>query len=172
MNGNEGSGLTEPLTRDRRLTILGVGREAALDGFRADVQEGLLATRKRLSCEFLYDHQGSLLFEEICRLPEYYLTRCEEALLREHVAAIVDELPAGVTLVELGSGSSTKTRILIDELLGDRRPPGHAHEPRSHFAVAAAVAQGRADWGVTIEICGPCRRGYATALSRSGAQIC
>jgi putative molybdopterin biosynthesis protein len=46
-----------------------------------------------------------------------------------------------------GSG----TRILIDRLLGERRPPGHAHEPRSHYAVAAAVAQGRADWGVAIE---------------------
>jgi len=46
-----------------------------------------------------------------------------------------------------GSG----TRILIDQLLGERRPPGYAYEPRSHFAVAAAVAQGRADWGVTIE---------------------
>jgi putative molybdopterin biosynthesis protein len=40
---------------------------------------------------------------------------------------------------------------LIDELLGERRPPGYAYEPRSHFAVAAAVSQGRADWGVTIE---------------------
>ena len=43
------------------------------------------------------------------------------------------------------------TRILIDELLGARRPPGYAYEPRSHYAVAAAVAQKRADWGVTIE---------------------
>ena len=43
------------------------------------------------------------------------------------------------------------TRVLIDGLLGERRPPGFAYEPRSHFAVAAAVAQKRADWGVTIE---------------------
>jgi putative molybdopterin biosynthesis protein len=43
------------------------------------------------------------------------------------------------------------TRVLIDELLGERRPPGYAYEPRSHYAVAAAVAQRRADWGVTIE---------------------
>ena len=46
-----------------------------------------------------------------------------------------------------GSG----TRVLIDQLLGERRPPGYPYEPRSHFAVAAAVSQGRADWGVTIE---------------------
>ena len=43
------------------------------------------------------------------------------------------------------------TRVLIDRLLGDRRPPGYPYEPRSHYAVAAAIAQGRADWGVTIE---------------------
>jgi putative molybdopterin biosynthesis protein len=43
------------------------------------------------------------------------------------------------------------TRILIDRLLAGRKPPGYAYEPRSHFAVAAAIAQGRADWGVTIE---------------------
>ena len=43
------------------------------------------------------------------------------------------------------------TRVLIDELLGDKRPQGYAYEPRSHYAVAAAVAQKRADWGVTIE---------------------
>jgi putative molybdopterin biosynthesis protein len=46
-----------------------------------------------------------------------------------------------------GSG----TRVLIDELLGTRKPPGYAYEPRSHYAVAAAVTQKRADWGVTIE---------------------
>jgi putative molybdopterin biosynthesis protein len=46
-----------------------------------------------------------------------------------------------------GSG----TRALVDRLLGERKPPGHAYEPRSHYAVAAAVAQGRADWGITIE---------------------
>jgi putative molybdopterin biosynthesis protein len=43
------------------------------------------------------------------------------------------------------------TRILIDRLLGERRPPGYPYEPRSHYAVAAAISQSRADWGVTIE---------------------
>lgn len=55
----------------------------------------------------------------------------------------------GLRMVNRNRGSGT--RILIDEILGDRRPPGYAYEPRSHYAVAAAVAQRRADWGVTIE---------------------
>lgn len=63
------------------------------------------------------------------------------------VAALVGD-PA-LRMVNRNRGSGT--RVVIDELLGDRRPPGFAHEPRSHYAVAAAVAQGRADWGVTIE---------------------
>jgi putative molybdopterin biosynthesis protein len=55
----------------------------------------------------------------------------------------------GLRMVNRNRGSGT--RVLIDELLGERRPPGYPYEPRSHFAVAAAVSQRRADWGVTIE---------------------
>ena len=54
-----------------------------------------------------------------------------------------------VRMVNRNRGAGT--RVLIDGLLGERRPPGYAYEPRSHYAVAAAVAQKRADWGVTIE---------------------
>ena len=63
------------------------------------------------------------------------------------VEAVVSD--PGLRLVSRNRGSGT--RILIDGLLGDRRPDGYAYQPRSHYAVAAAVAQGRADWGVTIE---------------------
>ncbi len=63
----------------------------------------------------------------------------------------VEALLADPALVLVNRNRGSGTRVLIDELLGDRRPPGYAYEPRSHFAVAAAVAQGRADWGVTIE---------------------
>jgi putative molybdopterin biosynthesis protein len=62
-----------------------------------------------------------------------------------------DELVADPTLRMVNRNRGSGTRILIDELLGERRPPGYAYEPRSHYAVAAAVAQGRADWGMTIE---------------------
>jgi putative molybdopterin biosynthesis protein len=72
------------------------------------------------------------------------VTRPDES---RDVAALVAD--PGLRMVNRNRGSGT--RVLIDELLGGRRPPGFAYEPRSHFAVAAAVAQKRADWGVTIE---------------------
>jgi len=62
-----------------------------------------------------------------------------------------EELIADQTLRMVNRNRGAGTRILIDRLLGDRRPPGYPYEPRSHYAVAAAVAQKRADWGVTIE---------------------
>jgi putative molybdopterin biosynthesis protein len=72
------------------------------------------------------------------------VTRPDET--RDAPALVADP---GLRMVNRNRGSGT--RVLIDELIGDRRPPGFAYEPRSHFAVAAAVAQRRADWGVTIE---------------------
>ncbi|MGH0030985.1 MAG: molybdopterin biosynthesis protein [Myxococcota bacterium] len=72
------------------------------------------------------------------------VTRPDET--REPSALVADPR---LRMVNRNRGSGT--RVVIDELLGDHRPPGFAYEPRSHFAVAAAVAQGRADWGVTIE---------------------
>jgi putative molybdopterin biosynthesis protein len=62
-----------------------------------------------------------------------------------------EELLADPSLRMVNRNRGAGTRVLIDELLGERRPPGYAYEPRSHYAVAAAVAQKRADWGVTIE---------------------
>jgi dimethylhistidine N-methyltransferase len=100
-----------------RLTIRGTGRESLLSDFADMVRDGLSAESKSLSCAFLYDKAGSLLFEEICAQPEYYLTRTEEQLLRENAAEIALDLLPDASLVELGSGSALKTRILIEELL-------------------------------------------------------
>ena len=72
------------------------------------------------------------------------VTRVEET---RGIEALLDD-PA-VRMVNRNRGAGT--RILIDRLLGDRRPAGYPYEPRSHYAVAAAIDQGRADWGVTIE---------------------
>jgi putative molybdopterin biosynthesis protein len=72
------------------------------------------------------------------------VTRSDE--MRETSELVVDP-----TLRMVNRNRGSGTRILIDQLLGDSRPGGFAHEPRSHYAVAAAVAQGRADWGVTIQ---------------------
>jgi L-histidine N-alpha-methyltransferase len=82
---------------------------------RADVRTGLAATPKWLPPKWFYDARGSELFDEITRLPEYYPTRAERAVLTAHAG----EIAAGTgakTLVELGSGASDKTRLLLDAL--------------------------------------------------------
>ena len=81
-----------------------------------DVREGLSATVRSLPSKYFYDERGSRLFDEITRLPEYYPTRAERALLDISVRRIVAS-SAPSTLVELGAGSADKTRILLDEML-------------------------------------------------------
>ncbi|WP_436527983.1 L-histidine N(alpha)-methyltransferase [Actinoplanes sp. HUAS TT8] len=83
---------------------------------RADVREGLAATPKRLPPKWFYDARGSRLFEDITRLPEYYPTRTERAILTENAQEIA-RITDAKTLVELGSGSSEKTRLLLDAML-------------------------------------------------------
>ncbi len=80
-----------------------------------DVRVGLTATPKRLPPKYFYDARGSGLFEEITRLPEYYLTRSEHAILRERVGVIA-AMTGSETLIELGSGTSEKTRLLLHAL--------------------------------------------------------
>ena len=80
---------------------------------RQDVRVGLTAEPKWLPPKWFYDARGSELFEEITRLPEYYPTRAERAVLAEHAGDIA-ELTGAKTLIELGSGSSEKTRLLLD----------------------------------------------------------
>jgi L-histidine N-alpha-methyltransferase len=82
---------------------------------RTDVREGLTATPKALPPKYFYDDAGSKLFEEITRLPEYYPTSAERTILREHAEDIAERTKAA-TLVELGSGSSEKTQLLIGGL--------------------------------------------------------
>lgn len=82
--------------------------------FERDCVKGLTRHRKSLPCKWLYDDAGSQLFEQITALPEYYPSRTEEALLRGALPAVADGLAYGTTLVELGSGASRKTRLLLD----------------------------------------------------------
>ncbi len=84
-------------------------------GLRSDVLTGLTATPKTLPPKWFYDARGSELFEEITRLDEYYPTRAEREVLAERAGEIV-ALTGARTLVELGSGSSEKTRLLLDAL--------------------------------------------------------
>jgi L-histidine N-alpha-methyltransferase len=84
--------------------------------FLRSVLDGLARPQKTLDCKYLYDARGSRLFDEICRLPEYYLTRAETAILEERAGAIAQAAGPHAELVELGSGTSMKTRILLSAL--------------------------------------------------------
>ncbi|HGY56767.1 MAG TPA: L-histidine N(alpha)-methyltransferase [Caldithrix abyssi] len=94
-----------------------LARPVHKNAFITDVQNGLSASPKTLPCIYFYDERGSQLFEDICRLPEYYLTRCEAEILRQHSREIAASFPADTLLVELGSGSSVKTRYLLEAFM-------------------------------------------------------
>lgn len=84
--------------------------------FLNDVIAGLSQAQKTLPCQYFYDETGSRLFEQITELPEYYPTRTEISILRDHAADIAEQLGPDVLLVEYGAGASTKTRILLNAL--------------------------------------------------------
>lgn len=83
----------------------------------SDVREGLTASPRRLPSRLFYDARGSALFEEITRLPEYYLTRTELALFRAHAGEMMAAAGEGLVVVELGAGSGMKTQVLLEALL-------------------------------------------------------
>jgi dimethylhistidine N-methyltransferase len=83
--------------------------------FASDVIDDLAQYPKRLSPKYFYDAAGSELFEQITRLPEYYPTRTELAILRDRGSAILAIIPAGAALVEFGAGATTKVRLLLNQ---------------------------------------------------------
>ena len=92
-----------------------------LEEFARDVRQGLRSEPKYLLAKYFYDEEGSRLFEAITRLPEYYPTRTEASILKENAEAIRDALDGDISLVELGSGSSAKTTILLDNIMEAQR---------------------------------------------------
>lgn len=92
--------------------------------FATALIEGLAARNKSIPCRFFYDAEGSRLFECITQLPEYYPTRTETGILREHAPDLAELAPSGAVLIEFGSGSSIKTEILLDAM-----PHLHAYVP-------------------------------------------
>ena len=99
--------------RSSRLQLVRLPEDGEGQTFAQAVREGLSSSPKTLPCQYLYDAAGSDLFEAICATPEYYPTRTEDAILRRHADAMVEGWDQSPVLVELGSGSSTKTRRLI-----------------------------------------------------------
>ncbi len=86
------------------------------EDFKQDVLRGLSANPKWLPCKHFYNERGSQLFDKICELDEYYLTRTEQRIMERSAGAMGEQIGPGVMLVEYGSGSSHKTRILLDHL--------------------------------------------------------
>jgi dimethylhistidine N-methyltransferase len=93
---------------------------AARSAFATALLEGLRQTPKQIPCKYFYDSEGSLLFERICELPEYYQTRTEIEILRAHSAEIAELIGADADLVEYGAGSLLKVRILLDAMENPR----------------------------------------------------
>ena len=98
--------------------VLAVEREHDTDreAFRSAALEGLSRDPRAIPARFLYDEAGSALFDAICELPEYYLTRTETEILKRHAADIASRAGPGCVLVEFGSGSSVKSRLLLDAM--------------------------------------------------------
>jgi L-histidine Nalpha-methyltransferase len=115
--------------------------EAAL---RRDVLDGLTDSPKHLPPKWHYDERGSALFDAITRLPEYYLTRCERSILDAHAGDIAAAARAD-TLIELGSGTSEKTRLLLSAMSGagtlERFVPFDVDEATLRSAAAAIAAE-------------------------------
>jgi len=86
-------------------------------GLAEDVRRGLATQPKRFLPKYFYDELGSQLFEAICLLPEYYLTRAENEILQNYADEIASRVAGPTTLIEMGSGSASKTRLLIEALL-------------------------------------------------------
>jgi L-histidine N-alpha-methyltransferase len=107
---------------------------------RDDARDGLTSRPKSLPPRWFYDKIGSSLFDEITRLPEYYPTRTERAILTRHAAEIVEAAGATV-LVELGSGSSEKTTLLLDALTAATSRPRYVALDVSEDALRGAVQQ-------------------------------
>jgi dimethylhistidine N-methyltransferase len=130
------------------------------ESFRDAVLAGLGHEAKTLPCKFFYDARGSALFEEICEVPEYYLTRTEIAILEEHAGAIARHIGAHCRLVELGSGSSRKVRILLEAL---EAPAAYVPVDISREHLREAAARLAADFPDldVIAVCADYTRAFA-----------
>jgi L-histidine N-alpha-methyltransferase len=126
---------TPPHRTAARLQIRTLRNFEAPDALAHDVRRGLCAAKKWLPPKYFYDARGSALFDAICDLPEYYLTRAEEKLLGERADEIIN-VARPAEILEFGSGSSRKTRLLLDAV-------GRAQLPMQYspFDVSIAALQ-------------------------------
>jgi L-histidine N-alpha-methyltransferase len=117
----------------------------------AEVAAGLSAPQKELPPKYFYDHRGSELFEEITRLPEYYQTRTERALLEAWMPVLIPELGTR-SLIELGAGSAEKTRVILSAMRRNGRTGFYVPIDVSASFLTLAAARLRHDYpGLTVE---------------------
>jgi dimethylhistidine N-methyltransferase len=112
--------MTERITRISRAELEVASLqdfEPTREQFRDEVIEGLSAERKSIPCKYLYDERGSQLFDAICELDEYYPTRTEMQIMEQYGSEMAQLLGPRCLLIEYGSGSSTKTPILLDQMM-------------------------------------------------------
>ncbi len=130
------------------------------ESFRDAVLRGLGRDRKSIPCKFFYDVRGSALFEEICRLPEYYPTRTEIAILDENAAEIAAQMGPHARLIEFGSGASHKARILLQAL---DRPAAYVPVDISRELLRAAAASLALDFPLlpVIAVCADYTRPFS-----------
>ncbi len=107
----------EVITKQDRFQLISTNEEIKVDNFANDVKKGLTAEEKFLLSKYFYDEKGSQLFEQISDLDEYYLTRTEREILESKSGEISTLFSDKISMVELGSGSSEKTRLLIKTFL-------------------------------------------------------
>jgi L-histidine Nalpha-methyltransferase len=140
-----GPAATPEITIDVRLPPGG-----PLSGMAADVRAGLTKPFKELSPRYFYDSRGSELFERITELPEYYPTRAERAILAGHAAEICEVAGGPATLIELGSGSAQKTRVLLDALRDGGSLRGYAPVDISEEITRSTAAAIAGEYGVDV----------------------
>jgi L-histidine Nalpha-methyltransferase len=105
----------------KRFQKMTLQQNKEVEEFANDVATCLTSENKRLNPKYLYDHMGSKLFEQICLQPEYYLTRTEASLLKRHAPVITNLVGSNIRIIELGSGSSSKTAILLRYLSSQKK---------------------------------------------------
>ena len=135
----------------------------------ADVRDGLLHRPRELPPKYFYDERGSQLFEDITRLPEYYLTRAETEILHARAAEIVATTDAR-TMIELGAGSATKTRILLDAMQRATKRRRRRHRRQGQDYPDVRLAHSLEDQ-VAAPDRNPARRQDGHSSARPGATI-
>ncbi len=142
------------------------------ESFRDEVLRGLGRQPKSIPCKFFYDERGSRLFDEICDLDEYYLTRTETAILQTFASEMAACIGPGALIVELGSGSGTKTRLLLDKL---EAPVAYVPVDiaREHLIASAALLCDAYSSLEVLPVCADYTRAMALPKpKREVAQVC